>query len=80
MATFWEIAAHSVDNMFSYVFLLFVILVISHFGYEDWIWVLIATVPDLGTLLSFVSHATYSGREFHWTTTRGKINTCSSLW
>ena len=38
MATFWEIAAHLVDPMFS-----FVILVISHFGFEGWIWVLIAS-------------------------------------
>ena len=41
MATFWEIAAHSVDRVFSYV-----ILVNSRFGFEDWIWVLVASVPD----------------------------------
>ena len=28
------------------IFLLFVILVISRFGFEGWIWVLIASVPD----------------------------------
>ena len=28
------------------VILLIVILVISHFGFEDWIWVLIASAPD----------------------------------
>ena len=32
------------DNIFS---LDFVILVISRFGFEGWIWVLIASVPDL---------------------------------
>ena len=36
MATFWEIAAHSVDHMFS-----------LYFGFEGWIWVLIASVPDI---------------------------------
>ena len=30
-----------------FVFRLFVILVISRFGFEGWIWVLIASVPDL---------------------------------
>ena len=34
----------SVVHMFS---LYFVILVISRFGFEGWIWVLIASVPDL---------------------------------
>ena len=41
MSIFWEIAAHSVDHMFSLVFCLFVILFISRFGLEGWIWVLI---------------------------------------
>ena len=36
MATFWEIAAHSVDYMFSLYFD-FVILVISRFSFEGWI-------------------------------------------
>ena len=48
MATFWEIAAHSVGLMillyFDYVF---VILVISRFCFKGWIWVLIASVLDL---------------------------------
>ena len=53
LATFWEIAAHSVDHMFSFVFLLFVISVISHFDFEGWIWILIASVPDLCILCTF---------------------------
>ena len=40
-------------NTFFFVFCLFVILVISHFGFEGWIWVLIASVPDLCILLTF---------------------------
>ena len=44
MAIFWERAAHSVDVMF-FVIRLFVILVISRFGFEGRIWVLIAPVP-----------------------------------
>ena len=43
MATFWERAAHSVDHMFSLYFD-FVILVISCFGFEGGIWVLVAPV------------------------------------
>ena len=35
--------AHSVDH----IFLLFVILDISRFGFEGWIWVLIASFPGL---------------------------------
>ena len=45
VTTFWEIAAHSVDHNVLFVFWLFVILVIFGFGFEDWIWVLIASVP-----------------------------------
>ena len=43
MASFCEIAAHPVDHM----------LVIFRFGFEGRIWVLIASVPDLCTLLTF---------------------------
>ena len=50
MATFWEIAAHSADHMFSFYFD-FVILAFSRFGFESWILVLIASVPDLCILL-----------------------------
>ena len=49
---FGEIAAGSVDHMFSFVFCLFVVT--SHFGIESWIWVLVASVPDLCTLLTFI--------------------------
>ena len=41
MATFWEIAAHSVDRMFS-----------LYFGFEGWIGVLIASVPDFCILFT----------------------------
>ena len=34
---------------------LFVILVISCFGFEGWSWVLIASVPDLCILLTFTT-------------------------
>ena len=42
MATFWEIAVHSVDHLFSLYFDYFVILVIIYFvilvsfGFESW--------------------------------------------
>ena len=42
VATFWERAAHLVNRMFS---LYFVILVISHFGFEGGTLVLIASAP-----------------------------------
>ena len=43
-----EIAAHSVDNMFSRILTIFNIthVVIPCFGFEGWIKILIATVPD----------------------------------
>ena len=51
MATFWEIAAQSVDHMFSlcfcYNFSYF------RFGVEGWIWVQIASFPDLCILFTF---------------------------
>ena len=49
MATFLEIAAHSVDHMFSLYF-----VVISRFGFEGWIWVQIAEVPDLCIRFTFI--------------------------
>ena len=55
MTIFWEIAAHSVDHIFSLYFQLFVTLVISQFGFEGWIWFLIALVPDLCILFTFMS-------------------------
>ena len=53
MATFWEIAARSVDHVFSLCFDYFVVLIISRFGFKDWVWVLIASVPDLCILFYF---------------------------
>ena len=43
---FWEIAAHSVDHMFSLYFD-YLYFFIFQFGFEGWIWVLIASVPGL---------------------------------
>ena len=60
MATFWEIAAHSVDQMFSLYFDYFVILVISRFDFEGWIWVLIASVPDICILFTFINIYEYA--------------------
>ena len=45
----WEIAVHSVDHMFSLYFDCF-----FRFGFEGWIWVLIASVPDLCILFTFI--------------------------
>ena len=53
MATFWERAAHSVGHMFSLYFDYFLIVVIPRFGFEGWIWVLIASVPGLCILFTF---------------------------
>ena len=50
---FWERDSHSVDHMLS-VFIVFVILVISCFSFEGWIWVLIASVPDLCMLFTSI--------------------------
>ena len=43
-----------VDQMFSLNFDYFVILVISRFGFEGWIWILIASVPGLCILFTFM--------------------------
>ena len=54
--------------MFSFVFCVFVILVVSEFGFEGWIWVLIDSVPDLCILLTFTlafnEHNQTSWKEF----------------
>ena len=42
--------------------LLFVILVISHFGFEGWVWVLIASVPGIYIFLLLESRI-YNKRE-----------------
>ena len=39
-----------------FVFSLFVILVISRFGFEGWIWVLTASVPGLSIPFTFGVH------------------------
>ena len=52
MATFWESAAKSVDHIFCFYFdHYFDILVISHFGFDGGIWVLVAPVPGHDFLL-----------------------------
>ena len=51
-----KIAAHSVDHMFSLCFVLttvFVIVVISCFGFDGWVWVLIASVPEVCIIFNF---------------------------
>ena len=40
-------------------FLLIVILVISHFGFEGWILVLSASVPDICILFTFISNTPF---------------------
>ena len=50
MATFWERAAHSV-NQILFVLSIFVILVFAHFGFEVESVVLIAPVPVNAHLL-----------------------------
>ena len=52
---FGKTAAHSVDHMFSVYFDLFIILVSSRLGFEGWICVLIASVPDLCIRFSFIN-------------------------
>ena len=45
MATFWEIAARSVNNLFSLYFVYLKSLFISRFGFKSGICLLIAPVP-----------------------------------
>ena len=45
MATFWEIAARSVSNLFSLYFVYLQYLFISRFGFKSGICLLIAPVP-----------------------------------
>ena len=56
MAIFWERTAPSVNHMFSYILTL-CNFSISRFGFEGWIWVLIASVPDVGILFTFKQDA-----------------------
>ena len=53
MVIFWEGAARSVEHVFSSCFDYFVVLVNSRFGFEGWIWVLIASVPGLCILRTY---------------------------
>ena len=48
----WEIAAHSVDHMFSLYLDYLYYQLFSRFGFEGWSWVLIASVPDLCILFT----------------------------
>ena len=50
------------------VVLLFVLLVLSRFGFEGWSWVLIASVPDLCILFTFL-YVIYATRNERWTVT-----------
>ena len=52
MATLWEIAAHSVDNMFSLNFDYLKYELFQVLFFEAWICGLIASVPDLYNTLS----------------------------
>ena len=47
-------AAHSVNHVLFFVFWLFVMLVIPRFGFGGLVCVLIASVPDLCVLLTFI--------------------------
>ena len=59
MATFLEKAAHLVNHMFS-LLCLFVVLVVSHLGFEDRNLVLIARVPGHCRLGRY--HLAFTGR------------------
>ena len=64
MATFWEIAAHSVSNLFSLYFVYLEYLFISRFGFKSGICLLIAPVPVhcfsiTFTILAQVLNATF---------------------
>ena len=56
MATFREIAFHSVDPVFSLYNFYFLFLVISCFVFEDRIWVLIVPVPGHCLLEAFIGN------------------------
>ena len=52
LVRFGLLSGHLLGNSCSVC--LFVILAISNFGFEGWIWVLIASVPDLCILHTFM--------------------------
>ena len=53
MATYWEIAAHSAYDMFSWYKCLIINSVISHLDFWSGIFFLIAPFPDLCLLVPF---------------------------
>ena len=55
MATFWEIAARSVSNLFSLYFVYLKYLFISRFGFKSGICLLIAPVPVHCFSITFLS-------------------------
>ena len=57
MATFWEIAARSVSNLFSLYFVYLLYIFISRFGFKSGIWILIAPVPVHCFSISFVIYS-----------------------
>ena len=56
MVTFWERAAHSVNRMFSFVLCIHIIIivVITHFDFQNRILVLIVSVPGYWVLFTFI--------------------------
>ena len=58
MATFWEIYAHSVSNLFSLYFVCLNYLFISLFGVKSGICLLIAPVPVHCFSITFIYHTT----------------------
>ena len=56
MATYWEIAAHSAYDMFSWYKYLIVNLVFSHLGFWGGNLFLIAPFPDLCLLVPLYKH------------------------
>ena len=57
MATYWEIAAHSAYEMFSWYKYLIVSLVFSHLGFWSGSLFLIAPFPDLCLLVLFSNYS-----------------------
>ena len=65
MATFWEIAAHSVNNLFSLYFVYFKYLFISRFGFMSGICLLIAPVPVHCFSTTFNGHYILNNKKFN---------------
>ena len=60
MANFWEIAARSVNNLFSLYFVYLLYLFISRFGFKSGICLLIASVPVHCFSITFITHSILS--------------------